>query len=84
MGEGAEYLFDQMIDALCDSDYYDEEDWGGGSADNTRVCRYCKQRGLHWVETDRGWRMADRNDQIHNCCDKRREYLRTHPHPSHG
>lgn len=82
MGDGADYLFDQAIDQLLDPDFEDEDNDGG-----TRVltCRYCGQGGLHWRHTVRyGWRLTYASGALHNCCAKRREYLRHHPHPSHG
>ena len=30
-------------------------------------CKYCKQRGLEWVQTDKGFRLFDKDNKIHSC-----------------
>lgn len=32
-----------------------------------KVCRYCGQRGLHWIEIEGGWRLAEGIGKIHSC-----------------
>jgi len=32
-----------------------------------RTCKFCKVSGLHWEDTDSGWRLFDENDELHHC-----------------
>jgi hypothetical protein len=36
------------------------------SCSNKKTCKYCKKGGLHWVNTDDGWRLSE-NGKIHEC-----------------
>lgn len=31
------------------------------------ACRYCGETFLHWVKTDKGWRLFDVDNKIHIC-----------------
>jgi hypothetical protein len=32
------------------------------------TCKYCGEGSFHWVDTDKGWRLADdETDEIHDC-----------------
>lgn len=30
-------------------------------------CAYCNRKGLHWQETERGWRLATPSGKLHTC-----------------
>ena len=30
-------------------------------------CEYCGEDGLHWEETENGWRLFNRFDEKHSC-----------------
>ncbi len=60
MGEMADYSLEQ-------SDYFDF------SYNNIVECKYCKQDGLIWEETGKGWRLYDGNTP-HEC----KEYAKAH------
>lgn len=32
-----------------------------------KVCRNCGKGGFHWQKAPTGWRLFDKNNQIHNC-----------------
>lgn len=34
-------------------------------------CKRCGKSGLHWEETDEGWRLYDVRDRKHVCSNKR-------------
>lgn len=44
----------------------------GGEPRILKVCRNCKVGGLHWVKTEKGWRLHDSNENIHTCPIRRR------------
>ncbi len=33
-------------------------------------CKFCGKAGLHWEETDAGWRLVDDNYKRHVCSNK--------------
>jgi hypothetical protein len=65
MGEMADYILDNSPDEL---------DWF--APERPHQCAYCGKRGLHWVMTDRGWRLATTNRRgeeiIHSCTQYRK------------
>lgn len=30
-------------------------------------CKYCKTSGFHWRETEYGWRLFDKDENMHQC-----------------
>ena len=36
---------------------------------HNKTCRYCGKTGLHWKNTELGWRLADRDNTI-QCCEQ--------------
>ena len=68
MGDMADYLIDQGMDAWMNGDEMDIDSTDGHSIKRESVtCRYCGVKGLHWVETEKGWRLAGANEEIHSC-----------------
>lgn len=55
MGDMADFVLDQI-----DYYYYNERS-------RTKQCKYCLQKGLKWVQTDKGFRLFDKNNKIHIC-----------------
>lgn len=52
-------------------DCWEFEDFDFESEPN-KVCKYCGEKYLHWVETDKGWRLFKGNKQ-HDCKHRRQE-----------
>lgn len=44
--------------------YYD---WRGDQPDEEITCQRCGEDGLHWEETDRGWRLFNEDGDRHTC-----------------
>ena len=57
MGEMADY-YNEMYDYTDPEDYWEPFQV---------KCKYCGNDQLEWVETDRGWRLANRNGKVHHC-----------------
>jgi hypothetical protein len=60
MGDMADYLLEVSMDAY-------EECRGDGLLCHRVVCRYCDESGLHWRDTEDGWRLFDSNSGKHHC-----------------
>ena len=57
-------MADALIDELWDDEWEGEqEDW----YEHLQTCKYCGLRNLWWVETERGWRLANKSGRIHTC-----------------
>jgi len=37
----------------------------------TKTCKHCGQIDLIWIETDKGWRLHQKDGEIHNCFKKK-------------
>lgn len=65
----------------ADEPHWDDPEgqfWNPGSEPRIlKVCRYCKEGKLHWVETERGWRLYDTKDNIHSCVKKREQGVKS-------
>mgnify|MGYP003428698129 CR=1 FL=1 len=75
MGDIADSILDQMFDPAFDDQLEEGEDYYYDpsnhnpirfSSQQTKTCRYCKKTGLHWEETENGWRLADETG-LHTC-----------------
>lgn len=36
-------------------------------AQNNKVCRHCGAPDLHWIDTAKGWRLAESTGALHKC-----------------
>jgi hypothetical protein len=63
-----------MSEFTEDLDGYDDDGY-------TReiTCKFCEQEGLHWEETDRGWRLFSSNGKQHFCRKTEHAKLLTKP-----
>lgn len=57
MGDMADWLIDNMD--------FDDED--NPVIITLKQCDYCGRKGLHWVKTSKGYRLADSKEMIHSC-----------------
>ena len=66
MGDGADYLLDQMFDEF-DDEFDDDSDFV--SFERHPTCRGCKSRNVDWKETESGqWYLVNhRNGKPHKC-----------------
>jgi hypothetical protein len=46
-------------------DYHDEDDIPSGPQEKT--CRSCGKRGLYWIQTKEGWKLANKKGELHVC-----------------
>lgn len=56
--------FDHCFDAMEQRDSLAAE---GHYHNETKTCRYCGAKGLHWDKTDRGWRLFADDGEMHSC-----------------
>ncbi len=59
MGDIADWMLDQ---AICGGL---EDDWE--QLPRQKTCAYCGKGHLYWQETEFGWRLFDRNGNMHSC-----------------
>jgi len=63
MGEMADFLIDDMMDAYPEWNPY-------GSvrpASSLKTCKYCGKSTLHWELTGEGWRLFGKKGKLHIC-----------------
>lgn len=66
MGEIADWINEQFYDPFIDGpiDYSLRDNDNGPSSIS---CKYCNFGPLWWIETNSGFRLVSRNNQIHSC-----------------
>ena len=71
MGDMADYYLDLAIDEMIEDSY--DLTWRGedpplGSPPTKKTCRYCGERGLHWLSKDGiNWRLVNDGKELHRC-----------------
>jgi len=63
------YRMGMMTDAQAyDLGLIDERGFmATASSGSSKQCRYCRRSGLHWTETNSGWRLASADGTVHSC-----------------
>ena len=67
MADMADFINDLNWWALEDGYEEELEEEDGADVLPLMACKYCNQGGLHWIRTNKGWRLADNEEKIHNC-----------------
>lgn len=51
---------------MASEDYFDPYDWDDDQDEEAR-CKFCGKDGLHWVETQDGYRLFTKGGKRHFC-----------------
>jgi hypothetical protein len=57
--------WDELDCREMDGDRENDVEYYGG-----KQCKHCGKAGLHWMQTQVGWRLADDENSIHSCRSK--------------
>ena len=66
MGDIADWLVDQAMDAEFDP-FYHESDYYPSAPKTKPTCKRCGKTNLIWAEDFKGWRLYENYDVLHVC-----------------
>lgn len=56
MGDMADFALDTII-----------IDFSNHTTIKKSTCKYCLQKGLEWVQTNKGFRLFNKDNELHSC-----------------
>lgn len=67
MSDTFDHMADAWDDALFGATFHGFGYRGEGYAPRPLCCKVCGARMASWRETEKGWRLIDRNGRLHDC-----------------